>query len=52
MFNLSDNEYIVEIGNGVVQLTIKNCYDVKFVEYNELPDTQRFVGGFGSSLGF
>ena len=52
LFNLSDNDYIVEIGNRVVQLIIKKCYDVKFVEYNELPKTQRFVGGFGSSLGF
>ena len=24
----------------------------KFVEYNESPDTQRSVGGYGSSLGF
>ena len=52
LFNLSDNEYIVEIGNRIAQLIIEKCYDVKFVEYNELPDTQRSVGGFGSSLGF
>ena len=52
MFNLSDNEYIVEIGNRIVQLIVKKCYDIKFVECNELPDTQRTVGGFGSSLGF
>ena len=52
LFNLSDNEYIVEIGNRIAQLIIEKCYDVKFVECNELPDTQRSVGGFGSSLSF
>ena len=52
LFNLSDNEHIVEIGNQIAQLIIGKCYDVKFVEYNELPDIQRSVGGFGSSLGF
>ena len=46
LFNLSDNEYIVEIGNGIAQLIIEKCYDVKFVEYNELPDTQRFIFRF------
>ena len=52
MFNLSYNEYIVEIGNQIAQLIIEKYYGVKFVEYNELPDTQRSVGGLGSSLGF
>ena len=52
LFNLSDNEHIVEIGNRIAQLIIEKCYDVKFVECNELPDTQRSVGGFGSSLSF
>ena len=52
MLNLSDNEYIVEIGNRIAQLIIEKCYDVKFVKYNELPDTQHSVGSFGSSLGF
>ena len=51
-FNLSDNEYIVEIGNQILQLIIEKCCNVKFVEYNELPDTKRSVEGFGSSLGF
>ena len=52
MFNLSDNEHIAEMGNLIAQLIIKKCYDVKFVDYKELPDTQCSVGGFGSSLGF
>ena len=52
MFNLSDNEDIAEIGNRIVQLIIKKCYDAKFVDYNELPDTQCSIGGFGSPLGF
>ena len=52
LFNLFDNEYIVEIGNRIAQLIIEKCYDVKFVKYNELPDTQHSVGSFGSSLGF
>ena len=52
LFNLFDNEYIVEIGNRIAQLIIEKYCDVKFVEYNELPDTKRSVGGFDSSLGF
>ena len=52
LFNLSDNEYIVEMGNRIAKLIIEKCYDVKFVEYNELPDTKRSVGAFSSSLGF
>ena len=52
LFNLFDNEYIAEIGNRIAQLIIEKYCDVKFVEYNELPDTKRSVGGFGSSLGF
>ena len=52
LFNLSNNEYIAEIGNRIAQLIIEKCYDIKFVEYNELPDTKRSVGGFGSSVGF
>ena len=52
MLNLSDNEYIVEIGNRIAQLIIEKCYDVKFFEYNELLDTQRSVGDSDSSLGF
>ena len=52
LFNLSDNEYIVEMGNRIAKLINETCYDVKFVEYNELPDTQRSVGAFNSSLVF
>ena len=52
LFNLSYNEYEVEIGNRIAQLIIEKCNDVKFVEYNELPDKIRSIGGFGSSLGF
>ena len=52
LFNLSYNEYVVEMGNQIAQLIIEKYYGVKFVEYNELPDTQRSVGGLGSSLGF
>ena len=40
------------MGNLIAQLIIKKCYDVKFVDYKEWPDTQCSVGGFGSSLGF
>ena len=38
MFNTSDNEYIVEIGNRIAQLITEKCNDVKFIEYKELPD--------------
>ena len=35
LFNLSDNEYVVEIGNRIAQLIIKKSYDVRFVEYSD-----------------
>ena len=40
------------MGNRIAKLINETCYDVKFVEYNELPDTQRSVGAFNSSLVF
>ena len=52
LFNLSNIEHDIKVGNPIVQLIIEKCYDVKFVEYNELTDTKRSIGGFGSSGGF
>ena len=52
LFNISDNKYIVEIGNRIAQLIIEKCYDGKFVEYNEFTDTECSVGCFGSYLSF
>ena len=51
LFNLSDNKYKVEIGNQIAQLIIEKCYDVSFVEYNELPDKICSIESFGSSFG-
>ena len=40
-----------EIGNQIVQLIIEKCYDISFVEYNELPHRIFSIESFGSSLG-
>ena len=40
-----------EIDNQIAQLIIEKCYDVSFVEYNELPDRICSIESFGSSLG-
>ena len=52
LFNLSNFSYVVEIGNGIRQFIVEKRYDIKFAEYNSLPDSDRSNNGFGSTLGF
>lgn len=41
-------------GNGIAEIIIEKCYDVKFIDYghDDLPETERSTREFGSSLGF
>ena len=52
LFNLSNIEYDIKVGNQITKLIIEKIYDVKFVEYNELTDTKCSIGGFSFSAGF
>ena len=52
LFNLSIFTYVVEIGNLIRQFIVEKRNDIKFVEYNSLPDSDRSNNGFGSTLGF
>lgn len=36
-------------GDRIAQLIIERCYDAEFVEFDELPPTDRDQGGFGST---
>ena len=51
LFNLSNEEYVVETGNQVVQLIIEHSVMPKFVEVSKFTDekTKRGKKGFGSS---
>ena len=52
LFNLSNFSYVVEIGNRIGQFIVEKRNDIKFVEYNSLPDSDRSNNGSGSALGF
>ena len=52
LFNLSIFTYVVEIGNLIGQFIVEKRNDIKFVEYNYLPDSDRSNNGFGSTLSF
>ena len=49
MVNLSDTAYTIQPGERVAQLCIAPVYTAAFVPAEELGDTQRGVGGFGST---
>ena len=52
LFNLSIFTYVVEIGNLIRQFIVEKRNDIKFVEYNSLPNSDRSNNGFGTTLGF
>ena len=52
LFNFSDFSYVFEIGNRIGQFNVEKGYDIKFVKYNSLPDSDWSNNCFGSNLGF
>ena len=54
LFSFSHEGYEIMKGNGIAEIIIEKCYDVKFIDYghDDLPETERFTLEFGSSLGF
>ena len=49
LFNHSDNEFIVNNNDRVAQMVLMPVLKVDFEEVDELPDTLRGSGGFGST---
>ena len=49
MFNLSGADYVVEKGDRIAQLVIARYEAIEWVEHDELGESQRGAGGFGSS---
>ncbi|KAJ3565812.1 hypothetical protein NP233_g7409 [Leucocoprinus birnbaumii] len=51
LFNLSDRDFQVEEGDRVAQLIIERIYNPDVLEVNDLDETLRGAGGFGSTGG-
>lgn len=49
LINLSDEPYTIEKGHKVAQMLIQKIEIADIVEVNELTDTSRGAGGFGST---
>ena len=49
LVNLSNEDFVVEDGERIAQLVIAKCEQAEFNEVNELSETQRGEGGFGST---
>ncbi|CDH53381.1 dutpase putaive [Lichtheimia corymbifera JMRC:FSU:9682] len=49
MFNFATTDYEVKQGDRIAQLILERIYTPEVVEVNELDDTERGAGGFGST---
>ena len=49
MLNISDKDYTVNPGDRIAQLVILPVEYARLVEVEDLMDTQRGAGGFGST---
>lgn len=49
LLNLSDKDFEIEKGDRIAQIVIAQCEHVKNLEVEELDDTKRGQGGFGST---
>ena len=49
IFNHGENEFIVNCNDRVAQMVLTPVLKVEFKEVNELPETVRGSGGFGST---
>jgi dUTP pyrophosphatase len=47
--NLSNKEVILHKGDRICQIILSKMYEYDAIETNELPDSQRGLGGFGST---
>jgi len=49
LFNYSTNDFRISPGDRIAQLIIEKISDTSIIEVEELDDTQRGDGGFGST---
>ncbi|MDX1797767.1 MAG: dUTP diphosphatase [Candidatus Lokiarchaeia archaeon] len=47
--NLSNKDVILKKGERICQIILSKMYDYKFIETDELPESERGKGGFGST---
>lgn len=49
VINLSNKEVILKKGERICQIILSKMHNYKFIETDELPDSERGKGGFGST---
>lgn len=49
LYNSSDEEFEVNIGDRIAQLVIQEYVEANFIEVEELPQSERGTAGFGST---
>lgn len=49
LINLSSEDFVIENGERIAQLVIAKYEQAEFIEVNELSETSRGTGGFGST---
>ncbi len=47
--NLSNKEVVLKKGERICQIILSKMFNYKFIETNELPESERGKGGFGST---
>ena len=47
--NLAKKEVTLKKGERICQIILSKMYNYKFIESNELPESERVLGGFGST---
>ncbi len=47
--NLSDKDFKVQVGDRIAQGVVQKTYKAEFIEYEQLDETSRGSGGFGST---
>jgi dUTP pyrophosphatase len=47
--NMSDRDYKINIGDRIGQIILERVYNIIFEEVDELSNTERGEGGFGST---
>ncbi len=47
--NLSDKDFKVQVGDRIAQGVVQKTYKAEFIEYEQLDETSRGIGGFGST---
>ncbi len=47
--NLSNEEVTLKKGDRICQIILSKMYHYKFIETDELPESERGIGGFGST---